>query len=42
MITAGITERAGYPISYRGFMKIGVPATIITVAMAMVWLLIRF
>jgi Na+/H+ antiporter NhaD/arsenite permease-like protein len=42
MVTAGITERAGYPISYRGFMKVGLPATIITVAAAMVWLLIRF
>jgi Na+/H+ antiporter NhaD/arsenite permease-like protein len=42
MVTAGITERAGYPISYMTFLKVGLPATIITVAMAMIWLLVRF
>lgn len=42
MVTAGITERAGYPISYVTFLKVGLPATVITVAMAMVWLLVRF
>jgi Na+/H+ antiporter NhaD/arsenite permease-like protein len=42
MVTAGITERAGYPISYMRFLKIGLPATIITVAMGTIWLVIRF
>lgn len=42
VVTAGITERAGYPISYMTFLKVGLPATIITVAMAMLWLYIRF
>jgi len=42
IVTAGITERAGYPISYITFLKVGLPATIITVAMGMIWLLIRF
>jgi Na+/H+ antiporter NhaD/arsenite permease-like protein len=42
MVTAGITERAGYPIGYMTFIKVGLPATIITVAMATIWLLIRF
>jgi Na+/H+ antiporter NhaD/arsenite permease-like protein len=42
MVTAGITERAGYPISYVTFLKVGLPATMITVAMGMIWLLIRF
>ncbi len=42
MVTAGITERAGYPISYMTFLKVGLPATIITVAMGTIWLLIRF
>ncbi|TKJ30402.1 MAG: citrate transporter [Chloroflexi bacterium B3_Chlor] len=42
MVTAGITERAGYRISYMRFLKIGLPATIITVAMGTIWLLIRF
>jgi len=42
MVTAGITERAGYSISYMRFLKVGLPATIITVAMGTIWLLIRF
>jgi Na+/H+ antiporter NhaD/arsenite permease-like protein len=42
MVAAGITERAGYPISYMDFLKAGLPATMITVAMATIWLLIRF
>jgi len=42
MVTAGIAERAGYPVSYVAFLKVGLPATIITVAMGTIWLLIRF
>jgi Na+/H+ antiporter NhaD/arsenite permease-like protein len=42
MVTAGIMERAGYPVSYVTFLKLGLPATIITVATATIWLLIRF
>jgi Na+/H+ antiporter NhaD/arsenite permease-like protein len=42
IVTVGITERAGYPITYRTFLKVGLPATIITVAMATIWLLVRF
>ncbi len=42
MVTAGISEAAGYPITYSYFMKKGFPALLITVALAMVWLLIRF
>jgi len=42
MVTAGILERAGYPVSYATFFKLGLPATIITVAAATIWLLIRF
>jgi Na+/H+ antiporter NhaD/arsenite permease-like protein len=42
MVTAGITERAGYPMSYIDFLKVGLPATVLTVAMATIWLLIRF
>jgi Na+/H+ antiporter NhaD/arsenite permease-like protein len=42
MVTAGILENAGYPVSYITFLKLGVPATIITVATATIWLLIRF
>ena len=42
MVTAGIAERAGHPITYVYFIKKGFPALILTVALAMVWLLIRF
>jgi Na+/H+ antiporter NhaD/arsenite permease-like protein len=42
MVAAGVTERAGYPVSYLEFIKVGLPATVITVAMATIWLLIRF
>jgi Na+/H+ antiporter NhaD/arsenite permease-like protein len=42
LVTAGISERAGYRITYLGFLKIGLPATIITVAIGTIWLFIRF
>ena len=42
MVTAGISERVGYPITYRYFFSKGMPALLITVALAMGWLLIRF
>jgi Na+/H+ antiporter NhaD/arsenite permease-like protein len=42
MITAGIAERAGYRITYKYFMKKGLPALIITVSISLVWLFIRF
>jgi Na+/H+ antiporter NhaD/arsenite permease-like protein len=42
MVTAGISNSAGYRISYSYFLKKGIPALLITVALAMIWLLIRF
>src|SRR5665648_83226 len=42
MVTAGIAERAGYPITYTYFLKKGMPALVITVGLATIWLLIRF
>ena len=42
MVTAGITERAGYPITYMYFLKKGMPALLITVGLASGWLLLRF
>ena len=42
MVTAGITERAGYPITYMYFLKKGMPALLITVSLASGWLLLRF
>ncbi len=42
MVTAGIAERAGFTISYTMFLKKGFPALLITVSLAMLWLLLRF
>jgi len=42
LVTAGIAERAGYRINYVEFIKVGLPATILTVAAGVVWLFIRF
>lgn len=42
MITAGIAERAGYRITYKYFLKKGLPALFITVSIALLWLFIRF
>jgi Na+/H+ antiporter NhaD/arsenite permease-like protein len=42
LVTAGISERAGYRITYLTFLKVGLPATILTVLTGMIWLLIRF
>lgn len=42
MVTAGIAERAGYPITYAHFFKKGFPALLLTVGLAMLWLLLRF
>jgi Na+/H+ antiporter NhaD/arsenite permease-like protein len=42
LVTAGIAERAGFRITYLRFLKAGLPATLITVVVGTVWLLIRF
>jgi Na+/H+ antiporter NhaD/arsenite permease-like protein len=42
LVAAGIAFRAGYPISYLSFLRIGFPAAVITMAVGTLWLLIRF
>jgi Na+/H+ antiporter NhaD/arsenite permease-like protein len=42
MVTAGIAERAGHPITYAYFFKKGFPALALTVALASVWLILHF
>ncbi|MGD8624363.1 MAG: SLC13 family permease [Anaerolineae bacterium] len=42
MVTAGISERAGHPITYVYFLRKGFPALVLTVALATIWLLLRF
>jgi Na+/H+ antiporter NhaD/arsenite permease-like protein len=42
MVTAGISERAGHPLTYLYFLRKGFPALALTVALAAAWLLLRF
>jgi Na+/H+ antiporter NhaD/arsenite permease-like protein len=42
MVTAGISDRAGYPITYAYFLKKGFPALLITVGLATIWLVLHF
>lgn len=42
MVTAGIADGAGYPISYAYFMKKGLPVLLITVGLGTLWLLYHF
>jgi Na+/H+ antiporter NhaD/arsenite permease-like protein len=42
MVTSGIAERAGYPITYAYFLKKGLPAMVVSVGLATLWLLLRF
>jgi Na+/H+ antiporter NhaD/arsenite permease-like protein len=42
LVTAGISERAGYRITYLAWLKIGLPVMILTVIIGTVWLFIRF
>ena len=42
MVTSGISERAGYPITYAYFFKKGFPALLITVSLATIWLVFHF
>jgi Na+/H+ antiporter NhaD/arsenite permease-like protein len=42
MVTAGIAQRAGVPLTYSYFFKKGFPALLITVGLGMLWLILRF
>jgi Na+/H+ antiporter NhaD/arsenite permease-like protein len=42
LVTAGITEQADNPISFKAFARIGLPITYITLSVGFIWLLIRF
>jgi Na+/H+ antiporter NhaD/arsenite permease-like protein len=42
LVTAGIAERAGYPITYSTFIKYGLPSMVLTVSVGLIWLLFRF
>jgi len=42
LVTAGITEQADTPISFKEFMKVGLPVTYLTLTAGFLWLLLRF
>jgi Na+/H+ antiporter NhaD/arsenite permease-like protein len=42
IVTAGISEQAGTPISFAEFLKIGLPVTYLTMSVGFLWLLVRF
>lgn len=42
LVTAGITAQAGIPMSFGGFLKIGLPVTYLTLLAGFIWLYVRF
>ena len=42
IVTAGVAERAGYPVSFKNFARVGVPVTFVTLAISTLYLLIRY
>jgi Na+/H+ antiporter NhaD/arsenite permease-like protein len=42
LVTAGITAQTDTPITFKEFLKIGLPVTYLTLAVGFLWLLIRF
>jgi Na+/H+ antiporter NhaD/arsenite permease-like protein len=42
LVTAGIAQRAGYPISFKAFIKVGFPAALLTLSIGTIYVLIRF
>ena len=42
MVTSGIADRAGYPVTYGYFFKKGFPALLVTVSLATLWLFFHF
>jgi P protein len=42
VVTAGLSEQAGHPISFNQFFKVGFPTMIITVFVATIYLLTLF
>lgn len=42
IVTAGVADRAGYHLSFPHFLRVGMPATLVTILVAMIWILIRY
>ena len=41
VVTAGLAEKAGYPVSFNHYLKVALVPTLITVTLAMAWLLVE-
>jgi Na+/H+ antiporter NhaD/arsenite permease-like protein len=39
---AGLTERAGRPIGFMNFLKIGLPVTLVSILLATAYVLVRY
>jgi Na+/H+ antiporter NhaD/arsenite permease-like protein len=42
LVTAGITEQANTPITFKEFIKVGLPVTFLTLIVGFIWLVFRF
>jgi Na+/H+ antiporter NhaD/arsenite permease-like protein len=42
LVTAGITEQANTPITFKEFLKVGLPVTYLTLVIGFLWLLFHF
>jgi len=42
LVTAGITEQANTPITFKEFAKVGLPVTFLTLFVGFIWLVFRF
>ena len=42
LVTAGITEQANTPITFKEFLKVGLPVTYLTLTIGFLWLLFHF
>jgi Na+/H+ antiporter NhaD/arsenite permease-like protein len=42
LMTAGVADRAGYPLSFTKFARVSIPVTFLTLLVGSLWLLLRF
>jgi Na+/H+ antiporter NhaD/arsenite permease-like protein len=42
LVTAGITEQANTPITFKEFLKVGLPVTFLTLTVGFIWLVFHF
>ncbi|MCZ7543857.1 MAG: SLC13 family permease [Anaerolineae bacterium] len=42
LVAAGIADRAGFSMTYRGFMRAGLPSMLLTITVGLLWLIFAF